>query len=238
MKFKIVVRGPVDSLRRILFHMDPKLAKWLRWLKIIHDEIQRFVLAKDAFWEVQQIIKSNKKIQKPSYFYQYLGNTYVSYSVIGMRRQLKVDSQSISLSRLLTELAETPEVISLTYYKGFYSGSGVERFADRDFDKFSEPGAPHISKKKVLEDLKKLRDAGRKLEEYADRRVAHRDKREVKFPPLFKDGDAFIELMDKLYVKYHLLFHATSMPSLMPTYPIRLERNFPRALDSTRAKGI
>ena len=198
--------------------MDPKLTKWLRWLKIIHDEIQRLVLAKDAFWEVQQIIKSNKKIQKPSYFYQYLGNTYVSYSVIGMRRQFKVDSQSISLSRLLTELAETPEVISRTYYKGLYSGSGVERFADRDFDKFSEPGAPHISKKKVLEDLKKLRDAGRKLEDYADRRVAHRDKREVKSPPLFKDGDAFIELVDKRYVKYHLLFHATSMLSLMPTY--------------------
>lgn len=97
-------------------------------------------------------------------------------------------------------------------------GSVVERFADRDFDKFSEPGAPHISKKMVLEDLRRLRDAGRKLEVYADRRVAHRDKREVKSPPLFRDGDGFITLLDKLYVKYHLLFHASSMNSLMPTY--------------------
>jgi hypothetical protein len=198
--------------------MNPKLAKWIRWLKIIHDEIQLLVLAKDGFWEVQEIIKSNKKIQKPSYFYQYLGNTYVSYSVIGMRRQLKVDSQSISLARLLIEIAETPEAVSRKYYRGLYSGSLVKRFADRDFDKFSEPGAAHISKKKVLDDLKRLRDAGRKLEEYADRRVAHRDKREVKSPPLFRDGDAFIELLDKLYVKYHLLFHASSMTSLMPTY--------------------
>ena len=198
--------------------MDPKLAKWIRWLKIIHDEIQHLVLAKDAFWEVQEIIKSNKRIQKPSYFYQYLGNTYVSHSVIGMRRQLKVDRQSISLARLLTEMAETPEVISRKYYRGLYSGSVVERFAYRDFDKFSEPGAPHISKKMVLEDLRRLRAAGRKLEEYADRRVAHRDKREVKSPPLFRDGDAFIDLLDKLYVKYHLLFHASSMESLMPTY--------------------
>ncbi|MCI0427012.1 MAG: hypothetical protein L0Z46_03225 [Nitrospiraceae bacterium] len=198
--------------------MDPKLKKWIRWLKIIHDEIQQLVIAKDTFWEVQEIIKRNNKIQKHSSFYQYLGNTYVSHSVIGMRRQLKVDSQSISLARILTEMAETPDVISRKYYKGLYSGSVVEGFADGDFDKFSGPGAQHISKKMVLEDLKKLRDAGRKLEEYADQRVAHRDKREVKSPPLFRDGDAFIELLDKLYVKYHLLFHASSMDSLMPTY--------------------
>jgi len=91
--------------------MDPRLAKWIRWLKVVHDEIQQLVMAKDTFWEVQEMIKANKKIQKPSSFYQYLGNTYVSHSVIGMRRQLKVDSQSISLARLLTEMAETPEVV-------------------------------------------------------------------------------------------------------------------------------
>jgi hypothetical protein len=142
----------------------------------------------------------------------------LSHSVIGMRRQLKVDSQSISLARLLTEMAETPEVVSRKYYKALYAGAVVAGFADRDFDKFSEPGAPHISKTMVLHDLAKLGDAGRKLEEYADRRVAHRDKREIKSPPLFRDGDAFIDLLDKLYVKYHLLFHASWMRSLMPTY--------------------
>jgi hypothetical protein len=198
--------------------MHARLKKWIDWLKVIHDEIQQLVLAKDTFWEVQEIINRNKKIQKPSSFYEYLGNTYVSHSVIGMRRQLKVDSQSISLARLLTEMADTPEVVSRKYYKAMYAGSNVEDFADKDFDRFSARGAPHISKEMVLKDLKTLRDAGRKLEEYADRRVAHRDKRDVKAPPRFKDGDAFIELLDKLYVKYHLLFHAASMDSLMPTY--------------------
>jgi len=198
--------------------MDPRLKKWIGWLKVLHDEIQQLVIAKDIFWEVQEIIKANKKIQKPSSFYEYLGNTYVSHSLIGMRRQLKVDSKSISLARLLTEMSETPEVFSRKYYKAMYAGSVVEDFADRDFDRFSAPGAPYISKDMVLGDLKKLQDVGRKLEEYADRRVAHRDKRDVKSPPRFKDGDAVIELLDKLYVKYHLLFYAASMDSLMPTY--------------------
>lgn len=198
--------------------MDPKLTKWIRWLKIIHDEIQQLILAKDTFWEVQEIIKSNKKIQIPSYFYQYLGNTYVSHSVVGMRRQLKVDSQSISFAGLLTEISENPQLLSRKYYKGLYAGSNVEAYADRDFDKFSGNGAAHIPKQLVVDDLKLLRDSGLKLEEYADRRVTHRDKRNVNSPPLFKDGDAFIDLLDKLYVKYHFYFHASHMDSLMPTY--------------------
>jgi hypothetical protein len=198
--------------------MDQKLAKWIRWMKVIHDEIQQLVIAKDIFWEVQEIIKNNKNIQKPSSFYEYLGNTYVSHSVIGMRRQLKVDTQSISLARLLTEMANNPEVLSRKYYTAMYVGSVVEDFADRDFDRFSSPGAPHISKTMVLSDLAKLCDAGRTLERFADRRIAHRDKRAVKSPPRFKDGDAFIDLLDQLYVKYHLLFHASAMDSLMPTY--------------------
>src|SRR4051812_22085529 len=114
-------------------YMDPRLKKWIGWLKVIHDEIQQLVLAKDTFLEVQEIIKRNKKIQKPSSFYQYLSNTYVSHSIIGMRRQLKVDSQGISLARLLTEMADTPEVVSRKYYKAMYAGSIVENFADKDF---------------------------------------------------------------------------------------------------------
>ena len=198
--------------------MQQKLEKWIRWLKIIQDEIQQLVIAKDTFWEVQKIIKNNKAIQKPSSFYQYLGSTYVSHSVVGMRRQLKVDPQSISFARLLAEMAEYPEILSRKYYKSLYAGSTVEPFADRDFDKFSEPGSLHVSKKMVLDDLKTLRDAGGKLEEYADLRIAHRDKRAIKSPPKFRDSDAFIELLDKLYVKYHRLFHASHMDTLMPTY--------------------
>jgi len=198
--------------------MDQKLQKWIRWLKVIHDEIQQLVIAKDIFWEVQEIIKNNKGIQKPSAFYEYLGNTYVSHSAIGMRRQLKVDPQSISFARLLTEMSANPEVVSRKYYTAMYAGSVVEDRADRDFDRFSTPGALYISRRMVLNDLQSLRDAGRNLEQFADRRVAHRDKRAVKSPPRFKDGDAFIELLDQLYVKYHLLFHASTMDSLLPTY--------------------
>jgi hypothetical protein len=56
----------------------------------------------------------------------------VSHVVIGLRRQLKTDHQSISLALLLQELAQTPEVLSREYYVALYKGSVVEDFANRD----------------------------------------------------------------------------------------------------------
>src|SRR2546426_7612992 len=88
-------------------------------------------------WEVQKIIRSNKNIQKPSSFYRYLGDTYVSYITIGIRRQIKIDRQSISFARLLSEIIETPSVLSRDYFKSLYKGSVAESLADRDFDRFA-----------------------------------------------------------------------------------------------------
>jgi hypothetical protein len=92
--------------------MDSKLKKWLRWLKVVHDDIQQLLIKRNIFWEVQDIIRSNAKLHKPSSFYSYLGDTYVAYVSIGIRRQIKIDNQSISFARLLTELANTPAVLS------------------------------------------------------------------------------------------------------------------------------
>lgn len=55
-------------------------------------------------------------------------------------------------------------------------------------------------------------------QEFADRRVAHRDQREPKQPPTYNEIKECIDLLDELYVRYHLLFHAESMTSLLPAW--------------------
>ncbi|MEO8418994.1 MAG: hypothetical protein ABI475_09740 [Methylophilaceae bacterium] len=196
--------------------MDPKLTKWLKWLKVIHDDIQDLVVAKREFSEVQGLIKNNPKLHQPSSFYHYLARTYVSHVTIGLRRQIKCDSQSISFARLMTEMIDSPATLSRKYYVGLYKGSTAEMFANRDFEKFSDISAPHIKASLVCDDLATLRTTSERCEEYADRRIAHWDKREPKELPTYNDLDKCVELLDELYVKYHLLFHASSMESLLP----------------------
>ncbi|MCE2396400.1 hypothetical protein J4G02_17840 [Candidatus Poribacteria bacterium] len=71
------------------FKMSPKLKKWQKWMEIIQGEIQRLLRDTSMFWEVQDIIRENPRIQKPSAFYSYLGRTYLSHALAGLRRQIK-----------------------------------------------------------------------------------------------------------------------------------------------------
>lgn len=199
--------------------MNQKLKKWIKWLDVIHDEVQQLVIDKDIFCSVQRLIKENKKIQKPSSFYKYLGDTYISHSVIGVRRQLKADKQCISFARLLGEIANNPELITRKYYCDLYTGSVVADLANKHFDRYCKsPGDNHISEKMAIDDLNEIRLNSKKVEDFADKRIAHRDKRDPKELPIFKEVDDLIDLLDRLYVKYRLLFHAESMESLLPTY--------------------
>lgn len=210
--------GREDLTNVGFFIMDTRLKKWIKWLEIIHHEIYQLVLYKDIFWSVQDLIKKNKKIQKPSSFYRYLGDTYISYILMGIRRQIKTDKQSISFARLLSELASDPKRLSRKYYKSLYKGSAIEEFADKHFDRFCDTNPDFISSKMVDDDLNHLKTVVLKCEEFADRRIAHRDKRDPEKLPKYDEVDKCVDILDKLYVKYHLIFHAASMNSMMPTY--------------------
>lgn len=198
--------------------MDQRLNKWISWLKICEEEIHNILVYRDIFWKVQDLIKSNKASHKPSSFYSYLGDTFVSYIAIAIRRQVKIGKQSISFARLLKEISDDPKHISRKYFTSLYRGSNVEHHADSDFDQFSGKGKDYISSSMVLNDLSLLQKTAGKIEGFADKKIAHRDKRPPKVIPTFNDVDDCIDVLDKLYCKYYLIFHALAMGSLMPTY--------------------
>lgn len=198
--------------------MDTRLKKWINWLKIIEYEIYDLVLKKDIFWNVQALIEKNERIQKPSIFYKYMGDTYVSHVIIGIRRQVKIDNKSISFTRLLSEISKDPKRISRKYYTNLYKDSVVDFMADKDFDKFCGENRNYISQKMVENDLTALRNVANKCEDFADKRIAHRDKRDPKSLLKFGDVDECIDFLDNLYCKYHLMFHAEWTGSLKPSY--------------------
>lgn len=198
--------------------MDPKLAKWIKWLETIKDEVGELVRAKHMFREVRNMIAANPTLQGHNSYYRYLAGSYASYAIIGVRRQLKIDKQSISFARLLNEISESPELLSRNYYVSLYQGSSVKDLANDDFNQYADPGAAHICGSMPKQDLADLRQQAEKCEEYADKRIAHRDKREPKQPPTFSEVDACVDHLDALYVKYFGLFHASHMDTLLPVW--------------------
>lgn len=198
--------------------MNDRFKKWERWLSVIETEIGNLYRYKHIFGEVQEIIKNNPNIQKPSSFYEFLGSSYVALILMGIRRQLKSDKQSISFARLLQEIIDTPEVLSRHRFVSLYKGSVVEHHADRDFDKFAGKNKAYINPIMVQKDIDELKKQGLKLEDFADKKIAHTDKRAPKNIPIFNDIDNCIETMGKLLKKYILIFRATALLSVLPVY--------------------
>jgi hypothetical protein len=196
--------------------VDSKLQKWLRWFGVIEKDIQQLLIQQHIFWKVQDIIRDNKDIQRPSAFYDYLGQTYIAYIAIGIRRQVKSDRDSISFSRLLKEIMATPSVLSREFYKSPYCK--VLHLADGDFDQFVGENRNHVAPEMVSNDWGTLRSVAEKIEAFADKRIAHRDVKPPRNLPTFNEVDECLDTLDRLAVKYIQLFRGDAQSSLMPTF--------------------
>ena len=232
------------------FEKSQKLEKWLRWMETIHNEIRALVQDANMFWEVQDIIRENPRIQKPNAFYSYLARTYLSHALIGLRRQTQLQKDSISFVRLLDEIAKNPGELSRSYFNSHYPSSNgpdldevvgrtdleAVRLVDSsqrkatikmdDFAPYADANGVHVSPQMVKTDLARLGSAVATHEEFADKWLARWDKRAPTVVPTFKELDDCIKLLDQTYVKYHFLFHAESMDTLMPTYQYEWKRIF------------
>ena len=200
--------------------MDQKFEKWNRWLTEIRGEIEELVTNKHIFWEIQKMIDNNPNIQEPCSFNWFIGKTYSSYGVIAIRRQIKFDKQSISFVRLLTEIIKTPCVFSRERFVNLYrtgmknKEDRAEDFANKTFDRHFSGGCTnynYIDPTFVQKDLDALKKYGIKLEDYADKRIAHYDKKAPKTMPTFNELDACIDWLEKLAIKYTLLFEGRDL---------------------------
>ena len=209
------------------FVKSQKLEKWLEWMKTIHNEIGPLLSDVKVFWEVQDIIRQNPRIQKPNYFYRYLERSYISHALAGLRRQIKHQKDSISFVGLLKDIAENPNELSFCYYLSIRNSEpdfqrfqrsvipfSYQEMIEEEFKRYADPNCEHVCPKMVKGDLKKLKQTGKICENFADKRIAHWDKRGPKSVPTFAELDDCLKLLDKMYVKYYYLFYAESMQTL------------------------
>ena len=196
---------------------NPKLKKWLKWMNKIRIDVSSLVAAHDVFCSIDELFSSNQQLNQNSLVLWYLRNTYAAYAAMCVRRHLKTKKDSISLARLLDELAEAPSKVSRAYFREVYTSVPIQAAADAFFDRFcSAAGELHISSQLVRSDLELLRRTAVSCEDLADRRIAHLDKRGLKCPPDVKKLAEVIDCLHKICLKYHRLFCGDDLSSLLP----------------------
>ncbi len=202
---------------------DEQREKLVEWLDVIKEDVQGLVIHNHMFWEVQDIIRQNERLaQSRNHFYEWLGHMFINSTVVGMRRQIDRDTDSISLLRLLTRLKDNPKILPRSYHLGLYpTDEGSLRLADRTFTKFAGKGDV-LDSSIAQTDIDRLLAKTEKLHLFANREITHRDARG--FPegaserPRFIELTEAIQLSEELTRKYLILLQGAAPNPFLPYF--------------------
>jgi hypothetical protein len=204
---------------------DPRFNKWCRWMLNIERDVERLFFHRKIFMETKDVVEKNERLDLRHPYFSFFVITYVDSTLMGIRRQIKNDKTSISLARLLAEIAENPQLITRSgyyelhqKYRGKFPPHIVDKTREENFNKYASPDSLFIDAALVRRDLQTFKKACEEAESFADRRIAHLDKRkdpvDLNLDTIFKS----LEMLEMLVKKYHLLFFAQDI-SLTPGLP-------------------
>lgn len=206
---------------------DELFARWDAWLETIHTDVRGLLVNRHIFRDVHAIIQANPKIQLASSFYEWMGNTYATTQVIGVRRQLDRDPGSISFARLLGEVAANPHVVSRERYVALYKTMPRD-LGNKDFDRLAGAGVPHIDPAVPTGELTKLEALATRIKKYANKRIAHFDKSDFKALPTYAELDECLDYLEELLKRYLLLFRAQAYAAIVPVWQYDWKQVFRR----------
>ncbi len=164
---------------------------------------------------------------------------------MGVRRQLDKRADSVSLRRLLGEMAQKPQILSrqrhvIAYAVKLMGGgdtapsapppdgevqggayaltrSEAEHIANESFDKYADRGNPHMPPSVIQQDLADLEKQGNTVKTFATKKVAHLDENPPAALPTFDELDACVDFLERLVLKYELILKTSASCSLLPT---------------------
>jgi hypothetical protein len=205
-------------------------AKWQGWVKKIEADLQRALLDKVLFDGFRELCEQNGEWIDSNHGQLFTGlvkRSYAASAFMAIRRQIKRDDQSISLVRLLRQLADQAHQMTLERYKQLQDEGGNSKFDWRRdaLEKLSDGQKKDlVSKARVEKDIDEIRQLTEHIEQIADRVIAHHDSRGTEAQASFDDLRTSIEALDRIVHKYIVFFtgsywaDGTLKPNVIPVW--------------------
>jgi len=188
-----------------------KRKKWRRWLKKIQVKISKLLESRYIFQEIGEIIKSNPNAQSPALINHWIINNYVSRMSVGIRRLTDKRHGTVSLYRLIEDIANNPQAMSRDYFlKRYPRRLRDNALASRDFDRFANRGQKFINHRKLRRDLENPLKKTERIKKFVNKWIAHHDEhRSTKMRrfPTFNELDEALTLLDETACKYYGLIN-------------------------------
>jgi hypothetical protein len=213
---------------------DDLYAKWLKWLKKVSNETHTLWLYRDYWRGLAEMTQANDDIP-PSTFFSALGTWYAAAQMTAVRRQLDRDTRSVSLWRLLTDIADHPEVMTRERYVALWLPE-VRDETDREIrtaeanktydDRFAGAGNDVIPPERTLEDRERLEHLAEPVTVFVNKRVAHSDEENLPAAPTYAEIDGAVDELGELLRKYVSLLEAAWLAEIAPVHQEPWERAF------------
>jgi HEPN superfamily AbiU2-like protein len=200
--------------------IDQLYKKWDAWLIQLYGELLRFHTNHHIFWKMQEIIRENPKLhQFPGDFNHHVKGWYETSMALLIRRQAEGDKRVISFRQLLEEIKAHPTAISRDRFKRkFVDSQFSEDRADALFDRLIGEGRRHIDPAQVQSEIEEIEKRSKKIIDYVDRQIAHKDKQGVSEVPNHNDIDEALKYLGELLKRYWLIFRGSTLMSVLPTF--------------------
>jgi hypothetical protein len=212
--------APSDRELILRVMADSKVDKWHRWFNDpIFPEVSAMHLHRYAFRTVREMVQNNDSLP-PSYFFEYIEDTYAVTQSVAVRRQAESTSRVKTLGRLLREVEADAQRLTRDFWVGLWGELDelTLRVAHHGWEtQWAGEVGDHLDPAIPGGDLERLTTGAEKVADYVDQYLAHRDARPSAGLPTFHDLDAAIDLIGELYAKYGNLLTASVYPILVPT---------------------
>jgi hypothetical protein len=187
--------------------------KWQGWVQRIKADLANVVNEQANFDRFRSVVEGNGEWideNGGARFIAFIKRSYAAAAFMGIRRQLKANDDSISLIRLLKQLASAAHQVTLDRYKELQAEGNAPPAWDwrkHALEALTDgTNLTVMSEAAVEADILQLRQLNERVEEIADRVIAHHDPRGSEAKVSFDDLRASIDAFDETVHKYILLF--------------------------------
>jgi hypothetical protein len=183
--------------------------KWQLWAERIREDFGQVVEDRDVFEGFREVVQANGDwidANEGGLFIDFIKRSYVGNAFMGVRRQLKVDKDSISLMRLLEEMAAQAHQVTLDFYLSIFPFKPEQEqdgltWQEVTFRTFTDDRVT-LSSRMISEHIQQARALAAEIERAADRTVAHTQKGGHKSNVTFDDLRSSIHHFDELTCRY------------------------------------
>jgi hypothetical protein len=198
--------------------------KWHRWLREeIYPHVADLYHRREVWDDVTKFVRDQAR-KDAEFFLDTFTRMYVDSQASGVRRLVTGGADSISLTRLMTEVADNHLDFTRDGFRRLWNlpqGNSsdirerakfqvMSRQMEENWAKFAPNGEEVLDRGGVQADIERLQAKSESIKKFVDRTIAHIDRRGLDNLPSFDDLNNAVDAIGGAYCRYETLVTGSS----------------------------